>query len=284
MKSDILGFEDDGLAMLDAGPWTEEKYRSLFDYIEIFATGMKEKWQKRVYIDLYSGPGCARIRSAKRILKGSPLLALSVSNPFDKFIFCELSDQSLSALQKRVEARYPNVDVSYVPGDCNRNVAEILSAIPMHSGQQKVLSFCFVDPFSLELQFETIKLLATKFMDFLVLLALDMDANRNVENYLRTSNKKIDMFLGVSDWRERWSTYKVNVSDSFQRFLAEDFEKQMLSLGYAKSTKGNTIQIRTQDQNLPLYHLAFFSRHQRGYDFWNKARRSSLNPSLFDVQ
>lgn len=269
--------------MLDAGPWTEEKYRSLFDYIEIFSTGMKEKWQKRVYIDLYSGPGCARIRTTKRILKGSPLLALSVTTPFDKYIFCELVEESLNALKGRIETRYPNVDASYVRGDCNVNVAEILTKIPMHSPQQKVLSFCFVDPFSLELQFETISSLATKFMDFLVLLALDMDANRNIENYVRTSNKKIDLFLGISDWRERWSKYKIDLSDSFQRFLAEEFEKQMLSLGYEKSAKGNTIQVRTQDQNLPLYHLAFFSRHQRGYDFWNKARKSSLNPSLFDI-
>ena len=27
----------------------------------------------------------------------------------------------------------------------------------------------------------------------------------------------------------------------------------------------------TEPQNLPLYHLAFFSKHPRGYQFWKEA-------------
>ena len=35
-------------------------------------------------------------------------------------------------------------------------------------------------------------------MDFLILLALHMDANRNYENYLREENTKIDLFLEIN--------------------------------------------------------------------------------------
>ena len=51
-----------------------------------------------MYIDLYAGAGYSRIKGTKRILKGSPILALTVTNPFDKYILCEESEESLAAL------------------------------------------------------------------------------------------------------------------------------------------------------------------------------------------
>jgi hypothetical protein len=78
MKSDVLGWQDDGLFCLDAGPWVVNKYQTLFDYMQMFSTGMKGRWGKRAYIDLYSGPGCVRERTTGRMMKGSPLLALGI--------------------------------------------------------------------------------------------------------------------------------------------------------------------------------------------------------------
>ncbi len=37
--------------------------------------------------------GCGRIKGTKKFLKGSPVLALTVTHPFDKYIFCEESDE-----------------------------------------------------------------------------------------------------------------------------------------------------------------------------------------------
>jgi hypothetical protein len=68
------------------------------------------------------------------------------------------------------------------------------------------LSFCFVDPFGLDIHFETIRRLgASRPMDFLVPLALGMDATRNWELYKQPGNAKVERFIGDRTWRERWA-------------------------------------------------------------------------------
>lgn len=43
-------------------------------------------------------------------------------------------------------------------------------------------------------------------MDFLVLLALGMDAPRNWQLYIQPGNTKVERFLGDPTWRERRTT------------------------------------------------------------------------------
>jgi three-Cys-motif partner protein len=203
---------------------------------------------------------------------------LSVQDKFSRYIFCDTSEPAISALRERVQRRFEDADVRYVVGHCNEKVDEIIAHIPPHSSSETVLSFCFVDPFDLGIHFRTIETLARrKLMDFLMLLALFMDANRNEKHYTRRDNPKVDKFLGDPDWRARWIEFRRH-DNSFPRFLAREFEKRMLSLDYLKSKKGNTKEFRSNERNLPLYHLAFFSRHQRGYDFWEEGMRYTSEP------
>ena len=44
--------EDDGLVSAEVGGWTEDKYRLIALYDELFSTGMKNHWDQRVYVDL----------------------------------------------------------------------------------------------------------------------------------------------------------------------------------------------------------------------------------------
>ena len=73
--------EDDGLATPEVGRWAETKYRIVGLYNYLFSTGMKKKWDCRVYIDLFAGEGRSRIEGTKHIVPASPLLALSGECP-----------------------------------------------------------------------------------------------------------------------------------------------------------------------------------------------------------
>ena len=42
------------------------------------------------------------------------------------------------------------------------------------------------------------------YIDFVVLLAIGMDANRNYDHYVDGNSPKIDEALGNTEWRERW--------------------------------------------------------------------------------
>lgn len=277
----LLPAGNDGLYFEDGvGPWVEDKHRLVALYEELFSTGMKKKWDVRICIDLYAGPGLARIRETNKFIWGSPIRALGVKDPFDKYVFCEAREEALNALRTRTRNMFPLADVVLIHGDCNECAEEIKNAIPMHSKDRKVLSFCFVDPYDLSVKFSTISSLSKKYMDFLILLALGMDANRNMQSYLDPSSRKIDEFLGLSSWREAWSQRSPE-GIGFPQFLAEAFAKQMESLGYLPVPFYRMKQIRSDARNLPLYHLALFSRKQIAYDYWEDVLKYGTSQQFF---
>jgi|GEM_PF-3958360 len=57
---DDLRVENDGLTCGEVGKWADTKYRLISLYDQLFATGMTNKWEQRVYIDLYAGVDIAR--------------------------------------------------------------------------------------------------------------------------------------------------------------------------------------------------------------------------------
>ncbi len=215
--SDSLKVDNDGLLCADVRPWAEDKYRLLALYDELFSSGMKNKWDQRVYIDLYAGGGLGYVEGTRIFLKGSPLIALTVSSLFNKYIFCEEHEGLLAALKARSERIAPSADVSYVEGSCDARVDEIIRAIPKASATNRILSLCVVDPFDFGLKFETLKTLSTVFIDFIVLLAIGMDANRNYDHYVEGNSTKIDEALGNVAWRERWKALPSRRGD-FRKF------------------------------------------------------------------
>jgi three-Cys-motif partner protein len=179
MSDETPRASDDGLVCPEVGGWTEEKHRRVSFYATLFSSAMKEKWDNRIYVELYAGAGYSRVRGTSKFIVGSPILALSVKDPFDKYIFCEEDPEKLHALRVRVERTAPTAKVVYGPGDCNKVAADILAEIPAGSSTDTVLSLCFADPFDIGLKFETLRTLSTsRYIDFLVLLAVYMDANR----------------------------------------------------------------------------------------------------------
>jgi len=221
--------QEDGLFHYEVGAWAESKHSLVGLYNKLFSTGMKNKWDCRVYIELYAGPGLLKIRGTNRFTWGSPIHALGIPDSFDKYIFCDSNTEALEALQKRVSALFPGTNASFIAGSCDEKIEQICNEIPGFSTKFRVLSFCFVDPNDISIKFSTVKRLAHYLIDFLFLLALDMDANRARESYLEPSNRKIDEFLGNSDWRSLWMQ---STKRDFRRFLAEEYAKRMETLGY----------------------------------------------------
>ena len=203
------------------------------------------------------------------MLMGSPLLALGVPDPFDRYIFCESDPELLGALQERVSRYSPTAKATFICGDCNEKIDQICTSIPVSSPGRGVLTFCFVDPFDISIKFSTLRRLSSRFVDFLILLALHVDANRNLEHYFNSGNSKIDEFLDLPDWRERWKNAECQ-RVRFPRFLAEEYSGQMEKLEYLPQSWDRMKQVRSDEKNLPLYHLALFSRHPLAYKYWDE--------------
>jgi three-Cys-motif partner protein len=268
LRKESLTISDDGRICPEVGAWTEDKHRLVSYYATLFSSGMRDKWDRRIYIELYAGAGHSKIRGTSRLIAGSPLLALTVKDPFDKYVFCEEDSEKRDALRARIIELAPNADVAYVPGDCNKHIAEILAQIPMGSKDNSVLSLCFADPFDISLKFETVRALSVRYVDFLVLLAVYSDANRAYRRYVMEDARKIDEFLGLTTWRDKWKIAEANAVP-FPKFLAEEFALAMESLGYLPTPIYKMKRVRSDEKNLPLYYLALFSRHQLALQFWD---------------
>jgi three-Cys-motif partner protein len=265
--------EDDGLATPDVGAWAEEKYQLVRYYADIFSRAMAKQFTL-AYVDLFAAAGHAVIRDTGRIIPASPILVLDLPKPFSKYIFSELEELNAAALEERARRHAPDRNVVVLRGDTNANVLEIASSIP-----RGALTFCFADPFKLEnLRFATLEsLAASRRIDFLVLLASGMDANRNEAEYVKRSSAVVEAFTGTSDWRSRWPHPKLNFGD----FVADEFGQSMKRLGYQYEGLAAT-KVIANSKNAPLYRLAFFSRNSLGMKFWYESLKYTTSQrSLF---
>lgn len=267
---------NDGLFSPEVGNWADEKHAVVSLYAKLFSMGMKNKWHERVYIELYAGAGYNKIRESSRVIAGSPILALLLPDAFDRYIFCEADPRSIEALEVRVKRAAPSANVTFIEGDCNQRIDDILAEIPQHSKDHRVLSLCFVDPYDIGIRFATLHRLSVKFVDFLLLLALYMDAARNQDNYVKEEAVKINEFLGRDDWREKWRVAQGN-GLQFPRFLAEEFSRSMEGLRYQPQPFHKMKKIMFPDKNWPLYRLALFSRDSVAYGFWDEVLKYSTD-------
>lgn len=270
MAIETMYGSEDGLVMNeDVGSWSDLKYRLIQYYGYLFTKSMQGKWKGLVYVDLYAGAGQSRVKGTGEILLGSPLIALSLGIQFDQYIFCEQNQDKLEALKARVAQRFPEANVKFIHGDCNLQIDQILKLI-----QRNTLGVCLIDPYDLGIKFETVRKLAGYKLDLLCLLALHMDANRAYSQYIKTSSTKVDLFVGTANWRSEWDAI-VQAKKDFPIFLAGYFAKKMEALGF-KETPTHTMQlIRTDDKNVPKYHLALFSGDPLAYKLWEEVRKYS---------
>ncbi len=274
----IIPVESDGLFTPEVRLWSLEKYKLVGGYCDIFTTGMKDKWDQLVYIDLFAGAGYAKIIETGKIYRSSALIAMSIPHPFSKYILCEEDSQRYEALKARVEKYFPNLNVSIIQGDSNKIIDKIFHEIPPFRKGNTLLPFCFVDPYSLHLSFKTVETLGGKIlMDFLILQALHMDGNRNLAKYLKEENERIANYLGNPDWRDGYFKNCTEYTPNFVKFLADQYQTKMTQLGYLPEKR--MFQIRSNEKNLPLYYLAFYSKHPRGIDYY-KHIENRISPQL----
>lgn len=264
----LIETEDDGLIIPPVGVWSEKKYKLVGHYSNIFSTSMRNnRWfSGLVYIDLFAGAGFAQIRESGRVLYNSAFVALSSQYPFSRYILCERDPEKYNALCLRVNRLFPEKDCVILNVDSNYAVDEIRRLVPSQS-----LCFCFVDPYSLNLHFNTIKKLSVQLkIDFLILLALYMDAKRNYKYYIEKENDKIDLFLGDNDWRKK-ITQNITSDTSFVRFLASSYSNNMLEIAYKQPQPFEIFKVGS----LQLYYLAFYSKHELGNKFWTEVKKAS---------
>lgn len=108
--------DEDGLPVQCVGAWTRDKHDILRRYVAA-TRATRAKYLPpnpggAAFIDLFAGPGRARVRGTKEVIDGSPLIAMGhVEHPFGKLVLCEADPENVAALRRRTASNGDRVIV-----------------------------------------------------------------------------------------------------------------------------------------------------------------------------
>lgn len=261
----------DGYVAIEFGPWAEDKLSHLEKYCAIFNTATHKQWKNRIYIDLFSGPGKCIRKGTKREFNGSPLLALNCAIPFTHYYFNDINSDYIEALQKRTQSCGYNID--YINQDCNLAVDEILHKIPKYS-----ICFAYIDPYYLEIKFDTVrKLTTTRAVDLLITFQIGM-ARRN---FFQPNFEMKQFFPPNVDWKQ-FPHDIIKGGRISTRPVLDAYESGLIELGYPKSNMIDDV-LERNTRNAPLYYLIFASKHELGARLYSGviSRKDSIHRKLF---
>lgn len=250
----------DGLLAQCVGDWVDEKkHLILRNYIEATCEA-RAKYRPphgqggAAFIDLFAGPGRARIRTTGSVVDGSPLIAVRhTAAPFTKIILCDLNDANVDALRRRTSG---DARVVTFLGDCNKEIDRIVAEVPPFG-----LNLALIDPYGLSaLDFSTIKrlALACKRMDLLIHFPTG-DMKRNIANVKASTATKERMGRALGG----------GVRAVLPKDVAREIETlrtNLAALGYTGK------QVRSvpvaNNQGVVMYHLVYASRNPLGDAIW----------------
>ena len=258
---------DDGLPVQCVGAWAREKHDVLRRYVEATRSTRAKYLPPQpepggaAFIDLFAGPGRARVRGTNEVVDGSPLIAFKHGEqPFTKLVLCDVDAENVETLRRRTAGQPARAVVEH--GDCNEIIDKLVKRIPPHG-----LNLALIDPFSLgALRFGTVEKLARfKRMDLIVFFPV-WQIRRFADVHRARYEPMLTNALGTDEWKGvlKRSPDAARLIPLFHRQLERRF-------GYTpENTYSAPIRISNQ---VALYHLVFASKHSRGDGIWESVTR-----------
>ena len=181
-----------------AGAWTILKEMMIAYYSPSYIQILKNQSHidKVCYLDLFAGSGIVEIEGLSKYYLGSPLVVTkAIRNKFDEYFFFEKDE----AKTKQLENLLANEPATIIKGDSNVSIDGILKSI----SSLRVHSLVFIDPFAMEIKFETIKKFAHVGCDFVITVATE-EIFRAVKQWFGNpswNSTQVNDFFGGEEWK-----------------------------------------------------------------------------------
>lgn len=209
------------------GSWTDLKLDVMERYLTAYATALKRKRFRRVYVDPFAGSG-DRIDSSRRDLvekdllsddvfdvpvvkKGSAAIALDVEPHFGHYLFADRSPAHVASL-RRLREKYADRSIEVRQADANATLRDFVE----ETDWTRTRAVVFIDPYGMQLEWTTLETVAkTRAIDAGILFPTGIALNRVVRNdgkLPRGWERSLDKHLGDCDWRSAF--YKQDESPS----------------------------------------------------------------------
>ena len=283
------------------GSWTEIKLGALRNYLNayrnIFNKNPRAQFFTTWYVDAFAGTGTRSNPEFKTItteddeadesqtrayFDGSATIALGLSSPFDQYLFIEKSKARADQLQEMI-----NSDFGFLSSRCTllrSDANDALAAWFAERDWSKERAVVFLDPFGMQVDWETIALLGrSKAVDLWYLFPLSVVRMLTKSGQIDQSwQDRLDLLFGSPDWREHF--YRIeSVTNLFgtDEVLRRDAKVETV-LNYLESrlrlafTAVAPSLVLRNTRSSPLFALCFAAANERGAPTALKIAKSIL--------
>jgi three-Cys-motif partner protein len=268
----------DGLPVRLVKPHSAKKARTVSQDLGTVGRAMARQWFEVHYLELFCGPGYLLDDATNEEVPGSPLQALSIQRPFDRYVFSDFSDVCADALEQRIAAMRAQGIVlpptNVLQGDANdlAHLERVCSYI-----DPKALVIAYLDPAKPSLHWSTVEFLARKFryIDFIINLPFS-----GIHRSLTAGGDEGPrLMLNHPNPIELVHPEQGRTAQNIRDW----YDDQLRSLGLIHIARRC---VKTQPTNSPLYDVVLASRKDTAVTLFEKANPvAKVEPaaSLFDM-
>lgn len=282
------------------GYWTEQKLNAFIKYVNAYLTIMNEqrgkyRWQI-LYFDGFAGSGSNNYPNQKKNEDENPLLdqldpidkdfiyqfqpyksaaerVLSIKqNGFDAYYFIDNDRNACDALQERLSKFTNNKNMHFICADANTTLKRFAGYL--HKNIKNTKALVFLDPFGMQIQWESIKAFQGTGCDLWILVPTGVIVNRLLNKDGELPHlKKLETFFGIDEKEIRKLFYEEKeqrtlFGESIQ--LIEKVNKPIEKIACLYLERLKTIFQYTvrkpltlkNIRNVPIYHFVFASNNQ----------------------
>ncbi|MBM3608548.1 MAG: three-Cys-motif partner protein TcmP [Alphaproteobacteria bacterium] len=198
------------------GNWTEEKLVVMRNYFQAYTVALKKQPFRKYYVDAFAGSGSRVEKSTReeesnffgedfedfvKVKNGSVRVALSIEPKFDRYIFADLSDKNVAALEElKLEFSDRNIEIEV------NNANDFLKKFAEKTNWKTSCAAVFIDPFGMQVDWSALAALANTRAVDIALLFPTGPLNRMLARNGKIPDNwatRIDAHLGPCDWREQ---------------------------------------------------------------------------------
>lgn len=256
--------------------YTKQKLETVERYLKPYATALNDKF-KLLYVDACAGSGASIPKSATKaetedaqqaldgfgrpvvdsdqIVIGSALRALAVKPPFHRYLFNDLDSKNVDALSEAIKGDFAHLCDRIITTNLDAN--EMISQMVASYDWRETRAVVFLDPFGLQIRYETLQLLArTRAVDlwylvpvFAMYRQVSGDGEVNPDG-----GPRVDAALGTTAWRNSAVKIEAIPEDLFESARLRT-KRAMDILGFerfAKERLASAFGGRVLDKTLPL--------------------------------
>lgn len=278
----------------EVGPWAKEKLAALSRYLDFYTKVLKKTpWWRKVYFDAYAGGGRAVIRRTatsgpgdpnqvalledfapidpeeRELIDGSPRVALSIPNSFDRYVFVDPDPARAAELRALKAESGKSVDVLELTASAG--VDWLLS---QRISKKTHRGVAFLDPFGANLDWDSVqKLAATGLFEVFVNFALDMAIVRMLTNSAElppTWIDRLDRYFGGRQWFDEVYHKPEGLFGLGGLEKRLDYRERLLELYRSKLRDAfgyvSTPRLIRNTRGAPLYYLLWAGPNKKGLE------------------